>query len=93
MRYVEIQPSRLLQRFVECFWILEGDDRGAAPILPDGCMELVIHYGDRFRRIHENGNSEIQPRAFVVGQMTGPIAIAPTGRAGILGVRFRPGGA
>lgn len=56
-------------------------------------MELVINYGDPFQRLHENGTSETQPRTFVVGQMTAPVVIEPTEDAGILGIRFRPGGA
>ena len=104
MRYREIKPSFPLRRFVECFWTLEGgsaqsgsaDDGGsaAAPperILPDGCVELILNFGDRFFQ-HVEGKPELQPRNFVVGQMTGPILISPSGRVELLGIRFQPGG-
>src|ERR1700742_4810397 len=83
MRYCEITPKALLNNFVECFWTLEGDDPGpgGAPerILPDGCVELILNFGDRFSQ-HVDGERVIQPRHFLVGQMTGPILISPAGR-------------
>ncbi|HKR15122.1 MAG TPA: AraC family transcriptional regulator [Pyrinomonadaceae bacterium] len=95
MRYCEITPKPPLNSFVECFWTLEGDGPtpGDAPerILPDGCVELILNFGARFSQ-HTNGDRVIQPRHFLVGQMTGPILISPTGRVELLGIRFHPGG-
>ena len=95
MRYCEITPKAPLSSFVECFWTLEGDGPtpGDSPerILPDGCVELILNFGARFSQ-HTNGARVIQPRHFLVGQMTGPILISPTGRVELLGVRFHPGG-
>lgn len=95
MRYCEITPKPPLNHFVECFWTLEGDGPtpGDAPerILPDGCVELILNFGARFSQ-HTNGDRVIQPRHFLVGQMTGPILISPTGRVELLGIRFHPGG-
>lgn len=94
MRYGEITPNPPLNRFVECFWTLEGDGPGsAAPerILPDGCVELILNFGERFSQ-HVDGDRVLQPRHFLVGQMTGPILISPVGRVELLGIRFHPGG-
>lgn len=100
MRYSEIKPTAPLRRFVECFWILEGrgssegGGSAAAPperILPDGCVELILNFGDRFVQ-HVAGERRVQPRNFVVGQMTGPILISPSGAVELLGIRFQPGG-
>ena len=94
MRYSEIKPTLPLRRFVECFWILEGCGSAAAPperILPDGCVELILNFGDRFVQ-HVDGKRQVQPRNFVVGQMTGPILISPSGAVELLGIRFQPGG-
>lgn len=96
MRYCETRPSRSLQPFVECFWTLEGDESvGSSPperILPDGCIELILNFGDRFLQ-HAEDQRKLQPRNFIVGQMTGPILISPSGRVELLGIRFQPGGA
>jgi len=52
---------------------------------------MILHIGDRFRRVEE-GTSTPQPRAFLVGQMTGPLSIQAEGAVDVLGVRFKPGG-
>lgn len=95
MRYCEIPPRPPLNNFVECFWTLEddGSSSGAAPerILPDGCVELILNFGERFSQHHDN-QRELQPRHFLVGQMSGPILISPNGAVQLLGIRFHPGG-
>ena len=95
MRYSEIPSRPPLSRFVECIWTLEGDgpSSGGAPerILPDGCIELILNFGERFSQ-HLNNQRELQPRHFVVGQMSGPILISPNGTVQLLGIRFHPGG-
>ena len=94
MRYREILPDAPLNRVVECFWTLEGDTVEAANperILPDGCVELILNFGSEFSQ-HCDGGPRLQPRNFLVGQMTGPIVISPTGRVELLGIRFHPGG-
>lgn len=95
MRYSEIPSRPPLNRFVECFWTLEGDgpSQGGTPerILPDGCVELILNFGERFSQ-HQNNQRELQPRHFLVGQMSGPILISPNGAVQMLGIRFHPGG-
>ena len=95
MRYSEISPRPPLNSFVECFWMLEADgpSPASAPerILPDGCVELILNFGERFSE-HQHNRREIQPRHFLVGQMSGPILISPNGAVQLLGIRFHPGG-
>ena len=94
MRYREIPPKAPLNRVVECFWALEGEAAQAAGperILPDGCIELILNFGAEFSQ-HCDDGPQLQPRNFLVGQMTGPIIISPTGRVELLGIRFHPGG-
>jgi AraC-like DNA-binding protein len=95
MRYREIPPQAPLNRVVECFWTLEGiaGAEVAKPerILPDGCVELILNFGAEFSQ-HADAGPRLQPRNLLVGQMTGPIVISPTGRVELLGIRFHPGG-
>src|SRR6185295_7967885 len=95
MDYKTFPPSALLANFVKCFWSLEAP---ASPesekqiITPDGCMELIVHYGDPYLQFLENGKQLVQPSAFVFGQITSPLVIAPSGSTGIVAARFHPDG-
>ena len=95
MNYEVFTPVAELQPFVKCFWTLE-DDGSSTPerqrVLPDGCMELIFHYGDHYRQYFEDGSNVIQPKCFVFGQISSYIEIEPTGRTGIVAARFLPEG-
>jgi AraC-like DNA-binding protein len=96
MQYREIQPVRLLAPFVECFWTLEGDpdpsENTPERILPDGCVEVILSFADRFVEIGGRSDERLQPSRFLVGQMTRPVIIKPTGSVRLIGIRFHPGG-
>lgn len=59
------------------------------PIVPDGCVELVLNLADRFVQMDAGGS--LQPRELLVGQMTRPTVASPTGWVDLLGIRFWPG--
>src|SRR4030095_2074847 len=90
MHYREIRPKPPLSDHIECFWVLQGDGQVQSPperLLPDGCIELIFNFGDPFNEhVYETGIAEPQPLRFIVGQMTRPVLISPTGRIDILGV-------
>jgi AraC-like DNA-binding protein len=93
MRYLELEPSPPLRPFVACLWILEGAGNPAAgprPIFPDGRAELIVHYGDRFRR-SDDGNHE-QARGFLVGQIDRAIRLQEGTRVGVVAARLAPAG-
>lgn len=95
MIYQSMMPFPELRPWVECLWTLSGASPPAgAPetIVPDGCMELIVHLGDRFSAV-VNGATELQPRAFLVGQMNRYLTLVPPAAVETLGVRFRPAGA
>ncbi len=95
MEYQTFEPSQALTTLVKCYWILESPKEEVPEkqiIVPDGCIEMVFHFGDLYKQYTENGNSIIQPRCFVIGQLTKPLEIQPTGDTGIFSVRFHPNG-
>jgi len=95
MNYQTFEPNKDLDLLIKCYWILESPKEKTPEkqtIVPDGCMEMIFHYGDLYRQYTENGNSIIQPRCFVIGQLTRPLEIEPTGKTGIFAVRFYPDG-
>ncbi len=95
MHYQTYLPDDLLRSVVRCFWTLEGPAESLPErqrIVPDGCMELIIHYGDLYQQYLPDGSLITQPRGFVFGQITTPLEIAPTGASGIVAARFEPDG-
>ena len=95
MNYQVYTPSQELRPFIKCFWSLDDNEKKEPlkqRVLPDGCMEMIFHYGDLYRQYFEDGSSIIQPRSFVFGQITKYIEIAPTGITGIIAARFLPDG-
>lgn len=96
MNYQTFEPTiDSLKALIKCYWTLESskeDTSERQTIVPDGCMEMIFHYGDLYRQHIENGTTIIQPRCFVFGQITKPLEIEPTGDTGIFSVRFHPNG-
>ena len=94
MHYQTFEPHKDLAACIRCYWTLESPAENPPKrqtIVPDGCMEMIFHYGDLYRQYTENG-SLIQPRCFVFGQLSQPLEIEPTGATGIFSVRFNPDG-
>ncbi|WP_316785341.1 helix-turn-helix domain-containing protein [Pedobacter frigiditerrae] len=95
MNYQTFEPSQELTTLIKCYWTLESpkeENPQRQTIISDGCMEMIFHYGDLYKQYLENGDSIIQPRCFVIGQLTQPLEIEPTGETGIFSIRFHPEG-
>jgi AraC-like DNA-binding protein len=92
--YREWTPIPELEGLVEALWSLRCDDPlpPADPqrILPDGCSELILNFGDPIEQLRGDGWSVLQPRVMFVGQLPGPLYIRPTGKLDQVGIRFRP---
>ncbi|MBT2619351.1 helix-turn-helix domain-containing protein [Chryseobacterium sp. ISL-6] len=91
MNYQTFQPQLDLAPLIKCYWIMESpkdENPQQQTIVPDGCMEMIFHYGDLYRQYLENGENVVQPRSCVFGQLTQPLKIEPTGVTGIFSVRF-----
>ena len=97
MEYRELAPPDALRSSVQCVWTLEGSAGELAtdlqPVLPDGRPELILHLGDPFERVHENGVAERQSHLLFAGQLTRQLVLRPTGRIAVIGIRFHPDGA
>lgn len=95
MNYQTFEPCHDLTTLVKCYWTLESLKEKSPEkqtIVPDGCIEMIFHYGAVYKQYIENGKSIIQPRCFVIGQLTRPLVIEPTGETGIFSIRFHPNG-
>jgi AraC-like DNA-binding protein len=98
MHYQETAPPPDLADIVRCIWQLRGPapeslPAPAEPALPDGSPELIINLGRPFEHIGPRGAVREQPEAFLVGQITRPFAVRPTGPVDLIAVRFEAHGA
>ncbi|RIV20065.1 AraC family transcriptional regulator [Fibrisoma montanum] len=95
MKHEIFKPDSDLATFVKCYWTLESP-KGKTPvrntIVPDGCMKLIFHYGDPYNHHPENGSCITLPRCFLIGQLTRPYEVEPTGETGTFFVCFHPNG-
>ena len=92
MVYREIRPEGPATKVIDRLWFLETDSGPVQRIVPDGRPELIFNLGRPFESLRD-GAWHQQPQSFLVGQLTGPMQIRPTGPARIMGIRFRPEGA
>ncbi len=93
MNYQTFLPSKSLESLIKCYWTLESpkeENPQKQTIIPDGCMEMIFHMGNLYKQYLKNGDSIIQPRSFVIGQLTQPLEIESTGETSIFSVRFYP---
>lgn len=95
MNYKTYISTLALSKYIKCYWTLEvpkENEPQKQRIVPDGCMEMIFHYGDFYKQYLENGKSIVQPKCFVFGQVTQPLEIEPMGETGIFAIRFFPDG-
>lgn len=96
MIYNNYIPGPALCRYIKCYWSLRSNElplqASRERVFPDGCIELLFHFGDRFIRHLPGQPSFVQPRSFIHGQIKEFIEIEASGRMGIFSVRFQPDG-
>lgn len=93
--YKEYAPPRSLAKYIEAIWIYDpalppGPACGSV-VRNRGVAELAIQLGDRFKHYNGSGFDWI-PRHCLLGFMTRPCPIGPSGVVKTVGIRFRPGG-
>lgn len=98
MHYAEYVPPDDLADDIECFWTLRrsrtpGEPDGGRRVLPDGCVELIVHLGIPFAWRDPRGVFVPQSHTCVVGPFAAPLWLAAPPRFSSVGVRFRPGAA
>jgi AraC-like DNA-binding protein len=92
MHYEELTPPAELRDLVHRLWILRGQAQAGGPFqraMPDGRSELIFNLADPFE-CFDGRSVRTQPLALLVGPSRRAMAIRPTGRVDLVGIRFRP---
>jgi AraC-like DNA-binding protein len=91
MFFKRFEPIRDLAAFIECYWIIEDDDKTPRrqKIIPDGFNEIIFHYRDPYR-INLSGKWKEQSRGLLAGQIRKHFFLENTGSSGIIGIKLKP---
>jgi AraC-like DNA-binding protein len=92
VHYEELTPAAELRGLVHRLWILRGQAQAGGPFqraMPDGRSELIFNFADPFE-CFEGRRVRTQPLSLLVGPSRRAMAIRPTGRVDLVGIRFRP---
>jgi hypothetical protein len=95
LKYLTFKPKKDLESLVKCYWTLEVPFQAHTQkqlIIPDGCIEMIFILGDDVKRYTSGNRFILQPRNMVLGQITQPFYIQPTGFVNTFAVRFYPYG-
>lgn len=95
MHHQAYPPSASLNHLVRCHWTFTSSHAELAQtltVVPDGCVNMVFHCGAPYRQYMGGGAYVHQPRCFIIGQLTQPLHLQPTGDTDIFAVRFHPHG-
>ena len=91
MFFKRFEPAKELTAFIECYWIIEDDDKipRQQKIIPDGFNEIIFHYRDPYRiRLYEKW--ELQSKSLLAGQIRNHFFLENTGVSGIVGIKLKP---
>jgi AraC-like DNA-binding protein len=92
--YAEIAVPQHLSRHVRVVWRLRGPapPGDPEPIVPDGCVELVLNFGESAIETRD-GHAVPQPKFMAVGRAFAPTVVQLHGDVDMWGVRIQPGAA
>jgi AraC-like DNA-binding protein len=94
VEYHEHAPCAALAPHVRCYWTLRDETPSAARplerVVPDGCMEVIFHLAEPFRRLGPDGAARRQRPAVVAGQLLSGVLLQPGSTVDLFAVRFQP---
>ena len=85
------KPNPDLSNFIKRYWTLNFPIENTPKIntiIPDGTMKLIFHHGDLYWHHPPEGKKFLQPRCFLIGQLTRPYVVEPNGDTGTFVVQF-----
>ena len=95
MKLQTFDPYPDLAPFVKGYWELEVPAEMSSEkqrVVPEGTIEMAFILADDVKRYHSDTEYTLQPRAMVIGQVTEPFFVQPTGRVLSFAVSFYPYG-
>lgn len=96
MIYQKFQPCKILEPFVECYYIWQSGDEPVKELVvespPTGFCSVVFNSGDRYFLQNKKYDRLEVPGAFVAGQSIYSYKLFLNGNISIAGIVFKPAG-
>lgn len=96
MIYQKFQPCKILEPFVECYYIWQSEDQPVKDLVvespPNGFCSIVFNSGDLYFLRNKKYDRLEVPAAFVAGQSIYSYKLFLDGRISIAGIVFKPAG-
>jgi AraC-like DNA-binding protein len=95
--FSEYQPAPALSPFIQTYWFgdfnVAGDADYAQSVVPNGCIELIIHLTQDCCLLNSGNGTWNQTAPFiVVGMFTKSYVVRFSSRVDVFGIRFHPDG-
>lgn len=92
MRYKKYRPAKVLQDFVECYFVWEGETKNPLEIEspPNALCSLVINSGEEYFISNAKYDKKLAPKIFICGQALGNYTLHLNGKVDIVGIAFKP---
>ena len=93
----EYKPTPELSSFIESYWIgtfnLSGQQNFSQNIVPNGCIELILHFSDDHCFLKKTGDSfNKSPYYTLLGVYSKPYIVKFSAPVNAMGIRFFPDG-
>lgn len=96
MEYKTYLPQQNLEKQVKLYWSIESVENDARHererIFPDGCIELIFNYSDRWKKYDNDTDFHVQEPCFIHGQLKTYFELEATGNIGVFSARMHPAG-
>lgn len=92
----EYQPGNALSKFVDCYWEgsfqLNTSKSVSMQMIPNGCVELIIHLNDLHCDLYSDVQWSQSPDYMILGLFTRPYEVRLSGTVILFAIRFKPEG-
>ena len=92
----EYKPCESLRPFVELYWEgsfnVNGDGHLSMQMIPNGCLELILHLTDLHCNLHNEDGWTQTPDYLILGLFTQPYEVQFSTPVKVFAIRFKPEG-
>ncbi len=92
MFYQKYRPAKILEDFVECYFVWEGNTGNTLNIEspPNALCSLVINYQDEYYISNKKYDKKVAATCFISGQALSNYTFHLKGKIGVVGIAFKP---